>query len=133
MSAAVADTHTIVWYLSRSPELSVGALAAIDAAAAAGAPIYIPSISLVELQYLSERGRIPPDAMDRLRRTLDEPRPLLHLAPLTRAVADAVALVPRAAVPDMPDRIIAATALALDLPLITRDTRIRASTVRTIW
>jgi predicted nucleic acid-binding protein len=36
-------------------------------------------------------------------------------------------------VPDMPDRIIAATALALDLPLVTRDGKIRAAGIRTIW
>ncbi len=33
----------------------------------------------------------------------------------------------------MPDRIIAATALHLGLPLVTRDHRIRASSVTTIW
>ncbi len=35
--------------------------------------------------------------------------------------------------PDMPDRIIGATALHLGLPLITRDGKIRASDLRTIW
>ena len=39
----------------------------------------------------------------------------------------------RAQVPDMPDRIIAATALSLGLPLVTRDGRIRDSGIRTIW
>ena len=58
---------------------------------------------------------------------------LFELSPLDLAVADALARVSRDAVPDMPDRIIAATALALDLPLITRDGRIRSSNVRTIW
>ena len=33
----------------------------------------------------------------------------------------------------MPDRIIAATALSLNLPLVTRDGDIRASGVKTIW
>jgi predicted nucleic acid-binding protein len=33
----------------------------------------------------------------------------------------------------MPDRIIAATALSLGLPLVTRDGKIRASNVITIW
>ena len=36
--------------------------------------------------------------------------------------------------PDMPDRIITATALAYHLPLVTRDSKIReAGIVRTIW
>ena len=33
----------------------------------------------------------------------------------------------------MPDRIIAATALHLGVPVISRDGKIRASTVATIW
>ena len=36
-------------------------------------------------------------------------------------------------VPDMPDRIIAATALHLGVPLISRDGKIKASAVPTIW
>jgi predicted nucleic acid-binding protein len=40
---------------------------------------------------------------------------------------------PRDVVPDMPDRIIAATALAHDLPLVTADHRIRALHITTIW
>jgi predicted nucleic acid-binding protein len=54
------------------------------------------------------------------------------LAPLDRRVADAVAGVTRGVVPDMPDRIVAATALALGLPLVTRDTQTRSSPVPTI-
>ena len=36
-------------------------------------------------------------------------------------------VVPRDEVPDMPDRIIAATAVAYKLPLVSQDTEIRAS------
>jgi PIN domain nuclease of toxin-antitoxin system len=35
--------------------------------------------------------------------------------------------------PDLPDRIIAATALRLNLPLVTRDRKIQASQVNSIW
>jgi PIN domain nuclease of toxin-antitoxin system len=52
---------------------------------------------------------------------------------IDREVADAVALIPRSVVPDMPDRIIAATALHLNLPLVTADHKIQASQVQTIW
>jgi len=41
--------------------------------------------------------------------------------------------VPRAEVPDMPDRIIAATALHLGLPLISRDRKIQLAGLQTIW
>jgi predicted nucleic acid-binding protein len=52
---------------------------------------------------------------------------------LTPEVAEAVAEVPRSAVPDMPDRIIAATALHLGLPLVSRDRLIQLSGIETIW
>ena len=133
MSAAVLDTHVAVWLLTDSGRLSPTARAAIDAAEASGLPLYLPTICLVEMTYLQERGRIPVDAMKRLRSAIDKPNASVVLALLTRDVADAVALIPRDDVPDMPDRIIAATAISLDVPLITRDGRIRASTVRTIW
>jgi len=41
--------------------------------------------------------------------------------------------VDRAQVPDLPDRIIAATALHLGLPLISRDRKIQLADVETIW
>jgi predicted nucleic acid-binding protein len=41
--------------------------------------------------------------------------------------------VPRGQIPDMPDRIIAATALHLGVPLISRDAKIKASHITTIW
>lgn len=53
---------------------------------------------------------------------------------LNPAVAQAVKQIPRAVVADMPDRIIAATALSLGLPLVTADTEIRKLTnITTIW
>jgi predicted nucleic acid-binding protein len=41
--------------------------------------------------------------------------------------------IPRNVVADMPDRIIAATALHLGLPLITRDRHLQSAGIQTIW
>jgi predicted nucleic acid-binding protein len=41
--------------------------------------------------------------------------------------------VSRAEVPDMPDRIVAATAVYFDVPVISRDRRIRAASLKTVW
>jgi PIN domain nuclease of toxin-antitoxin system len=41
--------------------------------------------------------------------------------------------VSRSEVPDLPDRIIAATAVHLGVPAISRDGKIRTSSVDTIW
>ncbi len=58
---------------------------------------------------------------------------VFELIPVDFKVALALQEISRASIPDMPDRIIAATAMALDVPLITRDHKIRVSTVQTIW
>lgn len=52
---------------------------------------------------------------------------------MTEFVADTGARVPRAEVPDMPDRIIAATAVCLGLALISKDRKIQLSGAKTIW
>lgn len=133
MAAVVADTHSIVWYLAGDPKLSKRAMQAFDAATQDGYPIHVPAVCLVELVYLVEKNRLPTAVRERLLETLDDPEKPLRLAPMDRAVVDAVGFVSRNDVPDMPDRIVAATALALQLPLVSRDGRIRASQVQTIW
>ena len=45
----------------------------------------------------------------------------------------AIAQIPLETVPEMPDRIIAATALYLNIPLVTKDSKIQAANVQTIW
>jgi predicted nucleic acid-binding protein len=55
------------------------------------------------------------------------------LAPLDGRVAAAVELIDRDRVPDMPDRIIAGTALSRGIALVSRDRKIRSSQIQTIW
>jgi len=81
--------------------------------------------------YLEEKGRIPGSLRKQLAAALQEGSSGLMLAPLTREVAEALAELPRSEVPDMPDRIIAATALQHGLPLISRDRMIMLSKVET--
>ena len=133
MAVVVADTHAAVWYLSNSPRLSSAAAKALDDASVAGDAILIPSISLVELTYLVEKGRVPAEARKRLIDALAEPGGPYELAPLDGNVAAAVELIDRSVVPDMPDRIIAATALSSRAALVSRDGKIRASQIQTIW
>jgi len=71
--------------------------------------------------------------LQRLDRAIDEVDSVLRLVALDRDIARALYRIPRGIVPDMPDRIIAATALHLGVPLVTRDAAIRAAPITTIW
>src|SRR5574341_2263300 len=113
MIAGVADTHAVIWYLAPDPRLSPNARAFIDSAFSAGNQVAISTITLVEIIYLIERSRIPSETLSRLARELTKPRPALVEIPLTLEVARTLSLVDAVQIPDMPDRIIAATALHL--------------------
>lgn len=125
----------MIWYVDAPHELSSAATAAMDAAANTGGEyIFISAITLVEMRYLVEKNRIKAMVLTRVEQELDEPDPMIIATSVDRTISDALASVPRVVVPDMPDRLIAATALALGLPLVTRDTEIRRLTnVTAIW
>lgn len=134
MSAIVADTHAIVWYF-RSPEkLAYDASLAFDRAINNGYPIYISAISIVEITFLVEKNRLPQVALDHLIENLADPDVGLVIVPMDTLVAKTLAKIPRETVPEMCDRIIAATALYLGLPLVTKDHKIRnLDVIQTIW
>ncbi|HEX8202222.1 MAG TPA: PIN domain-containing protein [Isosphaeraceae bacterium] len=132
MNEVVADTHSLIWFLFDPSRLSTPAAAALNAAATS--TIHLSAISLVELAYLIDKGRLTDVALDLLIQAVDDPARGIVLAPVDPPVARAVRRVPRRLVPEMPARIIAATALHLGLPLVTADQQIRAAgTVTTIW
>lgn len=102
-------------------------------ATATGEKIAVSSISLVEVAYLVEKGRIRTSAFEDLSYTLSDPEHLFVEVSLSMAIADSLRNVARADIPDMPDRIVAATALHLGMPIISCDGRIRSSNLQTIW
>ncbi|MGH7867399.1 MAG: type II toxin-antitoxin system VapC family toxin, partial [Candidatus Dormibacteraceae bacterium] len=83
--SAVLDTHAALWYLLKSPNLSPKALQVIEDALRLGEPVILPSISLVEVIYLVEKGRIPRSALERLKAALEDPSAGLKIAPLDGA------------------------------------------------
>ena len=91
------------------------------------------SISLAEIVYLIEKDRLPANAYADLKAAIADPDHVFKEVPLTLEIVDAMSQVPRADVPDMPDRIVAATGVYFGLPVISRDGRIRASNLKTVW
>ncbi|KYF61799.1 hypothetical protein BE11_08100 [Sorangium cellulosum] len=128
----VADTHALLWYLFDADRLSSAGLAALDGAIEAGFPILVSAISIIEIVYLEEKHKIGAGTVARIREVCDGDEPSVEIVPVDERVAHGLQQIARADVPDMPDRIIAATAIYLGVPLVTRDGRIRASLVQTI-
>jgi len=134
MSSLVTDTHALIWYMLSSEKLSPKALAAFDQATTNGSFIYLSAISIVEIVYLVEKGRLPTLVLQRLTEAIHNTNMNVTVVPLDVEISLAIRQFTRASVPDMPDRIIAATALHLNLPLITHDGKLLALTaIKTIW
>ncbi len=83
--------------------------------------------------YLAEKGRIPAAAVAGLMNALLDPGyPFVEL-PVDAHIAQEMASISRDLVPDMPDRIVAATGHRLGVPVISRDGKIRAANIITLW
>jgi PIN domain nuclease of toxin-antitoxin system len=133
MLSGVADTHAVIWYVFGDKRLSTTARAFMDAAASNSQQIGLSAITFAEIVYLVEKGRVPADTLNQLLVLLDTPGSAFSEIPFNRRIAEALPRVDRLKVPDLPDRIITATALELGVPLISRDARIQVSGIATIW
>lgn len=129
MRAVAADTHAALWYLEDDRRLTATAANALDGADR----ILLPSVCLVEITYLVEKGRLDAAVLPRVFAELDRLDTTLALAPLDLGVVHALQDIPRLAIPDLPDRVIAATARHYSVPLVTRDRAIRAANIETVW
>jgi PIN domain nuclease of toxin-antitoxin system len=130
----VTDTHALIWYLFALPELSQKAKDFFDEVANLGGNIFVPTICIVEIIYLSEKNRLPNNVLPRINPTIQTTNSVVVPINLSYAISQNLFSIPRSTVSDMPDRIISATALHLGLPLVTRDRSIsQLSIIKTIW
>ncbi len=84
---------------------------------------------MAEIVYRIEKNRLPANAYVDLKAAPDH---VFKEAPFTVEIVDVMNEVSRADVPDMPDRIVAATALCFRVAALSRDGKIRSSNVHTI-
>jgi PIN domain nuclease of toxin-antitoxin system len=127
------DTHAWLWLCLEPRRLSAPASAAIRRAVSGGG-LSLASISLWEVAMLLARGRITAQGTPEgwLAQMLDASG--VTVREITPAIAALAAHFPEAFPGDPADRIIAATARANGVALVSRDARMRASPlVETIW
>lgn len=133
-TSLVVDSHAFIWYVLASPRLSDKARQVMDDATNSDVPLVISAATLIELVYLVERGTFTPPHLEAFHEIIDVADSGFEVVPIDNAVARAVSKIPRTAVTDPFDRIIAATALVRAAPLVTYDRRIRQlAAVETIW
>jgi PIN domain nuclease of toxin-antitoxin system len=132
MISGVLDTHAFVWYLNGDQRLSTSAQIFISSALQQGQLLSVPAISIVEIIYLEEKNKIPQGFITWLLGSLQS-LPFV-IVPLDINIIQVIRQIPRTLVPEMPDRVIVATALALGVPLVTKDHTIRqCGLVQVIW
>jgi len=105
MSAVVADTHTLIWYILEPERLSQAAFNALEDATNEGAVIYLSAISIVEICYLIDKGRLVETVLSRVMGAIAVENSVLEIVPVDLEVSLAIRQVDRNIVPDMPDRI----------------------------
>lgn len=126
----VIDTHALYWYLNSSNRLSSAASAVFRLANLGDAVLIVPAIVVAEYHFLSIKVGAPvtPAAlMDALTGVRG-----FELSELARPQLEFLDRLPE--IPEMHDRLIAADALIRGVPLVTRDTALRASPqIETVW
>ncbi len=127
------DTHVLIWLAVEPRRLSRAAAAALRRATA-GNGIAIASITLWELAFLFGRGRLRRHGS--IEASIERLTAAVRVQ--VREITPEIAALAMQFSDDFPgdpaDRLIAATARAQGVPLVTADERIQASRlVKTIW
>lgn len=119
----VTDTHSLIWHLTNNPKLSANAKRIFKEADDGREQIYVPCIIFFELLYLVEKKKITVD-FDGFVAVVSSSKNY-KVEPICLPVIEKSRMIPREKIPDPWDRLIAATSIHLNFPLITRDGSLR--------
>ena len=134
MNAAVTDTHAIIWYFSGNKRLPRKGRAFFEQAQIGQKQIVVPSIVLVETIFLMQRARVDEAIIQTLLSLPESPQNSIYIYPLNKAVVFALSHFGPAAIPELADRVVAATAYYLNLPVLTADSDMQESNlIQTVW
>jgi PIN domain nuclease of toxin-antitoxin system len=118
MTSVLADTQAIVGYLFDRTKLSPTSLNALAAAERTGR-LFVSAITLVEVWLEVEAGRLPSSVWDGLREAVADPKRPLTALSVDPIVAAAFCRIPTEKHVGLTARIIAATAAAHELTLVS--------------
>jgi PIN domain nuclease of toxin-antitoxin system len=127
------DTHVVYWAAAEPKRLSRAAARAIGKASGAGG-LWIASVTLYELAGIVKSGRVRGGSSPQglVEAMVDAVRAGVH--EITPEIAVLAQHFPDDFPRDPMDRLIAATARSLGIPLVTRDERMMGSPlIETIW
>jgi PIN domain nuclease of toxin-antitoxin system len=119
------DTHILLWLDNGDRRLSEPTQRAIEDARRDGARIFLSTVSVWEIAMLVEKGSLELDvAVERwVERVLDQSG--LEAVPLDYVAASRAYALRELEHRDPADRLLIATAIVLECPLVTYDDRIR--------
>ena len=130
MKQYITDTTGLIRHLGKSKKLGKNARKIFEEADRGGCVVFIPVMVLMEILYLSEKNRISttlPDVTQLVQNSTN-----YRIYPITGEVVLKAKEITD--IPELHDRIIAATAVLLGCSLISKDGVIgKSAFLKTIW
>jgi len=127
----VTDTHSIVWYMTDDPRLSIEAKRTFEKVDGGQDYIFIPCIVFFELLYLIEKKKLIVNFNNFIKMIFLSKN--YKIEPLCLSIIEKSRMISRRRIPDPWDRLIAATSIHLGFPLITRDKSLQEIGLKVIW